>query len=939
MADLSMLNYEDSNYDEDDTEEGADNEYQNSSPMQQLINAAESNIVSSRDIAAAELVNVLLIQESFETAKLIIPSTVRLLNDVEPPIRSRSVDQVFEISTRMCALGEEGAAAVVTQLLPAVARLLQDSYEPVRISSRSIFTTLLAREVIRPAALAPILDPAVQLLASNEKSDELRSDALSLIQDTAAFMDQDFCREKYLPIVVQLASDPGFRVRKACASCVVSVGRGTGSETLLAHLIPVFEMLLGDDIWGVRKACAECIAQLSELVPPQLRLDRITGWFLALAKDPSRWVRGAAYRSLGQLIATYGTPLPADGVLFDDVEEDRYELVLHGGASILAPVSPPQLQAPQPPQPPPPAPKPVPSVDLWSSEQERDSKHTADMDVEPPPPSRGLDSVFRKSEQDLQEVLALFSLDDTGDSSTSGLSQQPWGQNLMPFGDDDDDADEPDELDLLMPSKQSSLFLSGFTKPSDEPPPPQPAVSESETDSDSHADAEESSVRPPPTLQLAPATETSTDEPLPKSPAKDVHTITLMNPLYDSSFDGASEEGTATRTASDGLRSEPTLPLHAEREQPREHDHLPARELRPPAAQRPQSQPFSDLSNAIEFESRLIQAPIVMPVPESLIRLYEFMIDETSAKEIDNEITRMCAFSLPAVAWTIGRRHWPRIRQIFIALSASDDWKIRATLAQSIHVLAQVLGRRITEQDLLTNFNGFVKDWDEVRLGALKHLSDFLKVLSPHTRRTYLAHLETFKEADESRNWRFRRLLARQLSLLPSLFHSDDVDGFMTQQALNLAQDPIAYVCQPAHQAVTEILKSFLDKGSERHAEAITIQICALAEQPKATSRQCFAQICWRLPACVPAPYFASQFLRPLVALRSDTIANVRLSAARAMSQAAHPAYFDGLPAAVALVTSALEDLAHDMDVDVVYMAKLQPGALSPPAFDDIADR
>jgi hypothetical protein len=57
-------------------------------------------------------------------------------------------------------------------------------------------------------------------------------------------------------------------------------------------------------------------------------------------------------------------------------------------------------------------------------------------------------------------------------------------------------------------------------------------------------------------------------------------------------------------------------------------------------------------------------------------------------------------------------------------------------------------------------------------------------------------------QADESRNWRFRRILAGQLAQLPPLYHPDDVDAFMSQQALTLAQDPIAYVCQPAYVAV-----------------------------------------------------------------------------------------------------------------------------------------
>lgn len=39
-----------------------------------------------------------------------------------------------------------------------------------------------------------------------------------------------------------------------------------------------------------------------------------------------------------------------------------------------------------------------------------------------------------------------------------------------------------------------------------------------------------------------------------------------------------------------------------------------------------------------------------------------------------------------------------------------------------------ILGDQLTAADLVPIFNGFLKDLDEVRIGVLKHLYDFLKV-------------------------------------------------------------------------------------------------------------------------------------------------------------------------------------------------------------------
>jgi hypothetical protein len=40
-----------------------------------------------------------------------------------------------------------------------------------------------------------------------------------------------------------------------------------------------------------------------------------------------------------------------------------------------------------------------------------------------------------------------------------------------------------------------------------------------------------------------------------------------------------------------------------------------------------------------------------------------------------------------------------------------------------------ILGEDLATEDLVPVFSGFMKDLDEVRIGALKHLADFLKVL------------------------------------------------------------------------------------------------------------------------------------------------------------------------------------------------------------------
>ena len=106
-------------------------------------------------------------------------------------------------------------------------------------------------------------------------------------------------------------------------------------------------------------------------------------------------------------------------------------------------------------------------------------------------------------------------------------------------------------------------------------------------------------------------------------------------------------------------------------------------------------------------------------VPQLLVDHYVSMIDPSRAQTVDNEIARHCAFSLPAVALTLGRSNWPLIKDTYEALASDMQWKVRRTLASSIHELGIILGEEAASQDLIPIFNGFLKvnqDFHKIKL-------------------------------------------------------------------------------------------------------------------------------------------------------------------------------------------------------------------------------
>ncbi|KAH8019111.1 hypothetical protein HPB51_016749 [Rhipicephalus microplus] len=149
-------------------------------------------------------------------------------------------------------------------------------------------------------------------------------------------------------------------------------------------------------------------------------------------------------------------------------------------------------------------------------------------------------------------------------------------------------------------------------------------------------------------------------------------------------------------------------------------------------------------------------------VPVLLLERYQTMTDPNLAQNLDSEIGRHCAHSLPAVALTLGRQYWPCLRTTYRCLVSDVQWKVRYIVASCLHELATILGPEIASRDLVPSFEGFIRDVDEVRAGLLERLAQFLRGLSRGDQRRSLPLLADFLCMDNSRNWRFRSTLARR---------------------------------------------------------------------------------------------------------------------------------------------------------------------------------
>lgn len=170
------------------------------------------------------------------------------------------------------------------------------------------------------------------------------------------------------------------------------------------------------------------------------------------------------------------------------------------------------------------------------------------------------------------------------------------------------------------------------------------------------------------------------------------------------------------------------------------------------------------------------------------------MTDRNLCMQIDNELTYHCAYSVPAVVATLGKDNWNLLKDTVEYLANDMQYKVRKTIASSLHELAIILGPEMATEYLIPLFDGFIKDLDEVRIGVLKHLAQFLQLINADTRTSYLPKLAQFLRTDNEWNWRFRYELAQQLLEAVRLFKPSDTAKYIGVLAIDLLCDKVAAV-------------------------------------------------------------------------------------------------------------------------------------------------
>ncbi|XP_026944343.1 serine/threonine-protein phosphatase 4 regulatory subunit 1 isoform X3 [Orcinus orca] len=947
MADLTLL--------QEDLPEDADGSLDFVSqddmltPLGRLDKYAASENVFNRQMVARSLLDTLReVCDDERDCIAVLERISRLADDSEPTVRAELMEQVPHIAL-FCQENRPAIPYAFSKyLLPIVVRYLADQNNQVRKTSQAALLALLEQELIERFDVETKVCPVLVELTAPDSNDDVKTEAVAIMCKMAPMVGKDITERLILPRFCEMCCDCRmFHVRKVCAANFGDICSVVGQQATEEMLLPRFFQLCSDNVWGVRKACAECFMAVSCATCQEIRRTKLSALFINLISDPSRWVRQAAFQSLGPFISTFANPsssgqyfkeenkssedtsvedktrtrdeeVPEDAqIRLEDVPTDP--TVFNSSVKLEGALDP-DIGAESPRKPPGDSSLPCP----LSSEPHQEAASNED-DKKPGTCRSASQLEVGASAQDSapldQELYNSFHFWRTPlpEIDLDVELEQGSGNKLGPEGlEGTPEATAPASANITMATRKELEEMIENLEPHIDDPDVKDGFIQH------HLSSTYSVPATLPGSEYIPAADQTE---IPASESTEAQVDVLAAALRASSLDTCDE-------ASEAARRAPQDELLGCR-----LDHGTAGPLTSETVEQNMESALryihddSDSGTSGGFspdEER--RAKVQDVVPQALLDQYLSMTDPSRAQTVDTEIAKHCAYSLPGVALTLGRQNWHCLRETYETLASDMQWKVRRTLAFSIHELAVILGDQLTAADLVPIFNGFLKDLDEVRIGVLKHLHDFLKLLHIDKRREYLYQLQEFLVTDNSRNWRFRAELAEQLILLLELYSPRDIYDYLRPIALNLCADKVSSVRWISYKLVGEMVRKLHRAAPPTFGVDLIRELVEnFGRCPRWSGRQAFVFVCQTVieDECLPMDQFAVHLMPHLLTLANDRVPNVRVLLAKTLRQTLlEKEYFlTSASCHQEAVEQTIMALQMDRDSDVKYFASIHPAS------------
>uniref|UniRef100_A0A803YRL8 Protein phosphatase 4 regulatory subunit 1 n=1 Tax=Meleagris gallopavo TaxID=9103 RepID=A0A803YRL8_MELGA len=826
-------------------------------PLGRLDKYAASENIFNRQMVARSLLDTLKeVSDDERDCIAVLERISRLADDSEPTVRAELMEQVPHIAMFCQENRPSIPYAFSKYLLPIVVRYLADQNNQVRKTSQAALLVLLEQELIERYDVETKVCPVLIDLTAPDSNDDVKTEAVAIMCKMASMVGKDITERLVLPRFCEMCCDCRmFHVRKVCAANFGDICSVVGQQATEEMLLPRFFQLCSDNVWGVRKACAECFMAVSCATSQEVRRTKLSTLFINLISDPSRWVRQAAFQSLGPFISTFANP-SSSGQYFKE-EDDKN------------------------------------SEDHASTQENSEQIRTTEDITTEDEHNRSEDLSSHVDNDSFAAKLENATGDQNAVSNNSQRESEFQTESSFHCTlSSDSCGGMADENERSSHCCTAGLRVTGHSSQ-------ETSLSEQELYNSFH-------------FWRTPLPEIDIDLEL-----QQTSEIILNREIQELTMPVSPNIPMATRKELEEMIE--NLEPHIDDPDVKAQVEVLSAALRA-SSLNPREETVASIGKGTDSQTELTSS------------------DQQNFKPILSDIVPLIGDTVENMDSTLHYIHNDSDLSTNSSFSPEEErkskvqWKVRRTLAFSIHELAVILGDQLTAGDLVPVFNGFLKDLDEVRIGVLKHLHDFLKLLHLDKRREYLYQLQEFLVTDNSRNWRFRAELAEQLILLLDLYSARDIYDYLRPIAFSLCADKVSSVRWISYKLVSEMVKKlYMASTSTFVVDLMNELVEKFCRCRKWSGRQTFVFICQTISEddCLPMDQFAVHLLPHLLHLASDRVPNVRVLLAKTLKQTLlEKEYFlNSANSHQEAVEQTIMALQMDDDSDVKYFASIHPAS------------
>lgn len=240
------------------------------------------------------------------------------------------------------------------------------------------------------------------------------------------------------------------------------------------------------------------------------------------------------------------------------------------------------------------------------------------------------------------------------------------------------------------------------------------------------------------------------------------------------------------------------------------------------------------------------------------------------ATQADNETLYNCAFNFPAVLLFFGKESWVELRPIYIKMTADKYFKVRKSLASSINEVANIIGKKDTEQYLIPIFDRFYREEGEIQRAIYKTMPQFLLNVNENKRIGYLEKLRKMITGREK--WRTKKECVDILGNLGGVFDDDVAYEQIFPICVKLCVDEVAEVRMHAAKSIKSLIVQFLK--DTKHREFVIEIIRGFAMSLKYIYRNQF--ICLIQEMVNEKELVETNFMEYLEYLSRDKVENIK---------------------------------------------------------------